>query len=71
MEKSNIVLVGMPGSGKSTVGIILAKIARRHFIDTDILIQIREGCPLQKIVDRDGFQILRKIEELFINLEIL
>ena len=62
-DKSNIVLIGMPGSGKSTVGIILAKITSRNFIDTDILIQLRDGRSLQNIVDTDGYMALRKVEE--------
>jgi shikimate kinase len=62
-NKSNIVLIGMPGSGKSTVGIILAKIMARNFIDTDILIQLREGRTLQDIVDTEGPMALRRIEE--------
>jgi len=61
--KSNIVLIGMPGSGKSTVGIILAKMTSKDFIDTDILIQLREGRPLQDIVNNDGHMVLRKIEK--------
>ncbi len=62
-NKSNIVLIGMPGSGKSTVGIILAKMTSKNFIDTDILIQLKEGRSLQDIVDTDGHMVLRKIEE--------
>jgi shikimate kinase len=61
--KSNIVLIGMPGSGKSTAGIILAKMTARNFVDTDILIQLREGRSLQDIVDTDGPLALRKVEE--------
>lgn len=61
--KSNIVLVGMPGSGKSTVGIILAKLLSYDFIDTDVLIQSSQRRSLQDIVDRDGHLALRKIEE--------
>jgi len=61
--KSNIVLIGMPGSGKSTVGIILAKLTSRHFIDTDVLIQAREQRTLQEIVDSEGYMALRRIEE--------
>lgn len=60
---SNIVLIGMPGSGKSTVGIILAKRTSKDFIDTDVLIQTREGRTLQDIVDNDGHMVLREIEE--------
>lgn len=60
---TNIVLIGMPGSGKSTVGIILAKMTSKDFVDTDVLIQSIEGRTLQEIIDKDGHMILRKIEE--------
>jgi shikimate kinase len=60
---SNIVLIGMPGCGKSTVGVILAKLLGRSFVDTDILIQTATGRSLQDIVDRDGYMALREIEE--------
>jgi len=53
----------MPGSGKSTVGILLAKFTSRSFIDTDVLIQTQQGKYLQEIVDRDGYLSLRRIEE--------
>lgn len=62
-SRSNIVLVGMPGSGKSTVGVILAKLTSRDFVDTDVLIQAAEGRSLQDIVDTDGHMALREIEE--------
>jgi shikimate kinase len=61
--KSNIVLIGMPGSGKSSVGIILAKLLSLDFIDTDVAIQTSEGRSLQSIVDTQGHMILRHIEE--------
>lgn len=60
---SNIVLIGMPGSGKSTVGVILAKLLALDFIDTDLLIQRSVGRSLQDIVDKDGHLTLRRIEE--------
>jgi shikimate kinase len=62
-NSSNIILIGMPGSGKSTVGVILAKKTARDFVDTDILIQKSQGRPLQDIVDKDGYAALRTIEE--------
>lgn len=62
-EKSNIVLIGMPGSGKSTVGVILAKLTSRGFLDTDLLIQSSAQRPLQDIVDSEGYMELRRIEE--------
>jgi shikimate kinase len=59
----NIILIGMPGSGKSTVGVILAKLLARGFVDTDLLIQTAQGRSLQSIVDTDGYLALREIEE--------
>jgi len=63
LRKSNIVLIGMPGSGKSTVGVILAKMMAKNFVDTDVLIQLEEQRTLQQIVDSDGHMELRRIEE--------
>ena len=60
---SNLVLIGMPGAGKSTVGVILAKKTSRDFVDTDVLIQVSEGRTLQDIIDANGYAALRKIEE--------
>jgi shikimate kinase len=59
----NIVLIGMPGAGKSTVGVILAKLASLDFIDTDVLIQSCERRSLQSIIDSQGYLALREIEE--------
>ena len=61
--KPNIILIGMPGAGKSTVGIILAKQLSKDFVDTDVLIQVSQGRILQDIVDNDGYLVLRAIEE--------
>ncbi|MEX0605515.1 MAG: shikimate kinase [Marinobacter sp.] len=60
---SNLVLIGMPGSGKSTVGVLLAKHLALGFVDTDLLIQAAEACTLQSIVDDHGYKVLRGIEE--------
>jgi len=59
----NIILIGMPGAGKSTVGVILAKSLGIQFIDTDILIQERAGKMLQEILDEDGPDAFKRIEE--------
>ncbi|MFC1890990.1 shikimate kinase [Thermodesulfobacteriota bacterium] len=59
---TNIILIGMPGSGKSTVGVILAKVMSRTFIDTDLIIQTSQNRSLQDIVDKKGHMALRKIE---------
>ncbi|MBE0585772.1 MAG: shikimate kinase [Desulfofustis sp.] len=63
MERKNIILIGMPGAGKSTVGVILAKRIGFHFIDTDLIIQAQEKCRLQEIIDTQGVNNFRKIEE--------
>ncbi len=62
-KKSNIILVGMPSCGKSTVGVILAKTMNKDFVDTDILIQQRELRPLQQIINEDGNDRFHEIEE--------
>lgn len=59
----NIVLTGMPGAGKSTTGVILAKTLGMTFIDTDILIQERAGRLLQEIIDDRGPAAFLETEE--------
>lgn len=58
-----IVLIGMPGAGKSTIGPLLAKATLRDFIDTDLLIQANHNRSLQDIVDKEGYIVLREIEQ--------
>lgn len=66
----NIILIGMPGAGKSTLGIVLAKIMNYRFIDADLVIQQQCDKTLQKLIDAcgpDGFievenEILRDLE---------
>ena len=60
---SSISLIGMPGAGKSTIGVQLAKATARDFVDTDLLIQLREQKPLQQIMDETDYLNLRRIEE--------
>lgn len=61
--KTNLTLIGMPGAGKSTVGIVLAKNLGLGFIDTDVLIQINRQQTLQQILDASDHLNLRRIEE--------
>lgn len=65
----NIVLIGMPGSGKSTVGVVLAKALGYKFIDSDLLIQEKLGNRLFEIIEQKGVKGFHKIEN-DINLEI-
>lgn len=59
---SNIVLIGMPGAGKSTLGVLLAKALSRSFLDTDILIQTRHSRTLQSILQEEGAARFLEIE---------
>lgn len=59
---NNITLIGMPGSGKSTVGVMLAKALGYDFLDGDLLIQSEQGCLLQKLLDRYGQKAFLDIE---------
>ncbi len=59
----NIILIGMPGAGKSTVGVLLAKSAAYDFLDTDLVIQKQQGMPLQQIIDSYGIEDFLKKEE--------
>ncbi len=58
----NIILIGMPGSGKSTAGVLLAKAAGMHFADTDLLIQQKTGMLLQELIDARGMNGFIKTE---------
>jgi shikimate kinase len=63
LPKRNVVLIGMPGVGKSTVGVLLAKRLGYAFIDTDISIQVREGCSLQELIRTHGAEAFCRLEE--------
>ena len=58
----NIVLIGMPGSGKSTVGVLLAKALGYSFVDVDLIICKEAGKPLQKILDNEGLDFFLHLE---------
>ncbi len=66
----NIVLIGMPSAGKSTVGVIIAKNLGMSFVDTDVLIQTQQGKLLQQIIDSEGTDaFLEKEENAILSLE--
>ena len=59
----NVILIGMPGCGKSTVGVVLAKRLGFRFADTDLIIQDKSGRLLQEIIDDCGSQALLELEQ--------
>ena len=67
--KSNITLVGMPASGKSTIGVLLAKRLGYSFVDVDIVIQEKTGQLLKEIIAERGTEGFLKVEET-VNAEL-
>lgn len=63
VRQPNLVLIGMPGVGKSTVGVLLAKVLLRDFLDTDVQLQAALGCRLQACIDRHGLAAFLAAEE--------
>lgn len=63
MDKSNVILIGMPGSGKSTCGVIAAKVMLKNFFDTDLLLQGLEQSRLQDLIDTRGTDYFYEAEE--------
>ena len=61
-NKNNIILIGMPGVGKSTIGVVLAKILGYKFVDSDLVIQEKTGRLLKDIIAQDGIDEFVKIE---------
>ncbi len=60
---NNVIFIGMPAAGKSTVGVVTAKRMGYRFIDTDLLIQEQEGMLLREIIDRRGIEAFLAIED--------
>ena len=60
---NNIILIGMPGCGKSTIGVVLAKHMGFRFIDSDLLIQEQEHRLLHEIIEQNGLEGFNRIEE--------
>lgn len=60
---NNIILIGMPGAGKSTIGVLLAKSMGYNFLDTDLIIQSQQKKKLQEIIDEEGIDAFLKCEE--------
>lgn len=58
----NLILIGMPASGKSTVGVILAKVMKYHFVDTDLLLQEETDQTLVEIINERGLDGFLKLE---------
>lgn len=63
MDKRNIILIGMAGAGKSTTGVVIAKIMQKDFVDGDLVIQKQTGKGLQQIINEVGNDGFRRIEE--------
>lgn len=61
-KRANVVLIGMPGAGKSTLGVVLAKIVNFNFVDTDLLLQAQCGATLQEVIDGQGVEALIEAE---------
>ncbi|MDY0163243.1 shikimate kinase [Desulfobotulus sp.] len=71
MEKTlpsdaNLILIGMPGAGKSTLGVLVAKILGMDFMDTDLVIQSREGLRLHEIIRQKGLDAFRELEARYV-----
>ncbi|MBQ6622381.1 MAG: shikimate kinase [Mogibacterium sp.] len=68
--KDNLILIGMPAAGKSTIGVILAKMMGMDFVDSDLVIQHRAGKKLNEIIASEGLEgFLRFEEEVCLSLE--
>jgi len=68
-NKSNVILIGLPGVGKSTAGVVLAKILGKQFVDSDLVIQQKEGKLLKDIIAEKGVDGFIEVENR-INAEL-
>ena len=68
MNKQNIILIGMPGSGKSTCGVLTAKVMLKNFFDTDLLLQ---GMQEKKLQDSKALELKRFLQNTFPNVKKL
>ena len=59
---NNITLIGMPGAGKSTIGVVLAKVLGYQFLDSDLLIQKQEKRRLSEIIEEEGYKGFKDVE---------
>ena len=59
---NNITLIGMPGVGKSTIGVVLAKVLGYQFLDSDLLIQKQEKRRLSEIIEEEGYRGFQEVE---------
>jgi len=70
MDKNNVTLIGMPGCGKSTVGVLLAKALNLQFVDTDLLIQHKYGQFLWQLIEERGIEAFKCMEaEVILSLD--
>ena len=61
--KDNVILIGMPGAGKSTIGVVLAKTLGMNFVDSDLVVRNIENRLLQNIINEEGMDYFLECEE--------
>lgn len=66
MSRTNLILIGMPGAGKSTIGVLLAKAIGWNFLDTDVVLQAAHGKSLPELIEQIGLAGFCKIEQAYL-----